>query len=89
MSDGRARTAKPRLQQSPLFVGPTLTIGELYVPRKSRLSLYIACFFVGLLLFIWLLMWRSSVQDKRATKQLFRKHKVELDSFDWANELEN
>ena len=89
MSDGRARTAKPRLQQSPLFVGPTLTVGELYVPRKSQLSLYIASLFVGLLLFIWLLMWRSSVQDKQATKQLFRKHDPELGSFDWANKLEN
>jgi len=86
MSDGRARTAKPRLQQSPLFIGPTLTVGERYVPRESQVSLYIACLFVGLLLCIWLLMWRSSVQDKRASKQLFRKHDAELGAFDWANE---
>lgn len=82
MSGGRARTAKPRLQQSPLFVGPTVIMGEQYQPRKSVLSLYIACLFVGLMLTSWVILWRSSIQDKNASKRLFRKHEPDEGAFD-------
>ena len=82
MSGGRARTAKPRLQQSPLFVGPTVTVGERFAPQESRLSLIIASLFTTLLLIVWLLLWRSSIRDKRAAKQLFRKHEPGDGAFD-------
>jgi hypothetical protein len=82
MSGGRARTAKPRLQQSPMFVGPTVIVGEQYQARKSVLSLYIACLFVGLMLICWVILWRSSIHDKNASKRLFRKHEPGEGAFD-------
>lgn len=82
MSGGRARTAKPRLQQSPLLVGPTVTVGEQFSPEESQLSLIIACLFTGCLLAVWVLLWRASVQDGRKSKQLFRKHDATEGAFD-------
>ena len=86
MTGGRARTAKPRLQQSPLFVGPTVLLGEQLSPQKSQLSLYIACLFVGLLSVIWFLLWRSSIQDRKASKRLFEKHEPSSGAFEMLGE---
>lgn len=88
MSGGRARTAKPRLQQSPLLIGPTVTVGEQFAPQESQLSLIIACLFTACLGAVWLLLWRASVQDSRKSKQLFRKHDASEGAFDLLNEAD-
>lgn len=74
MSGGQQRTATPRLQQSPLFVGPTVVVDNGEVAEESQLSLYIAGLFLAALSITWFTLWRASVRDRVQMKTLLRKH---------------
>lgn len=87
MSGNQARTDKPRLQQSPLFVGPTVTLQGPGVPQDSQLSLIIASLFTASLACVWIVLWRASINDNRLTKRLFKKHDP-AGSFDTIGELD-
>ena len=88
MTGDRERTAKPRMQQSPLFIGPTVMPVSPYVPEESHLSLIIATLFVVSLLVVWFLLWRASVKDHVLSKRLFQKHDPADGAFDVLREIE-
>lgn len=74
MSGGQGRTAKPKLQLSPLLIGPGVSVTAGRESRESQLDLMIAVVFVGMLFAAWWWLWRASVQDRLQAKKLFRKH---------------
>jgi hypothetical protein len=87
MTGDRPQARNARLQQSPLFVGPTVELGRGYEPEKSHLSLIIACVFTASLLAVWLILWRASVQDSLFAKRLFQKHDPADQTFDGLTDL--
>ena len=88
MTGDRERTAKPRMQQSPLFIGPSVIPVRPYVPVESQLSLFVATLFVVSLLVVWFLLWRASVKDQVLSKRLFQKHDPADGAFDVLRESE-
>ena len=77
MSGDRSRTARPRLQESPLLIGPTVLPEVKGPPGESQLGFIIATLFTGCMVGLWLLLWRTSVADHRQSQRLFRKHDPE------------
>lgn len=73
MSDSQQPTSKPRLQQSPLFIGPMVVL-DSGKAEESQLSMIIAGLFLAALTLTWFTLWRASVRDRLHMKTLLRKH---------------
>ena len=77
MTGDRARTERPRLQWSPLLIGPTIVTEYQSFTPNPYLGVVLAAAFTVALLLIWFLLWRSSVGDREFAKStLFRKHEL-------------
>lgn len=74
MSGKQPRNASLKLQQSPLLIGPTVTLEVPPEQRESDLSVLISSLAVVSLMGIWLVLWRASIHDRARARQLFRKH---------------
>ena len=75
---GSRRTDRPKLQLSPLLIGPTVITENREFQSAPYLGLFLATLFTVGLLAIWFILWRTSVQDHRFAKTtLFRKHQLQ------------
>jgi hypothetical protein len=88
MTGDQARTDRPRLQFSPLLIGPTFVTEDREFSTAPSLGLALAALFTGCLLVIWFILWRWSAGDRKFAKTtLFRKHELQGDELRSWDEL--